>query len=38
MENYQLKYNTEPGKGVQPKFGKKSKPTVFIDAPEGGFN
>ena len=38
MENYQLKYNTEPGKGRQPKFGKKSK-SGFVGIPEsGGFN
>lgn len=38
MENYQLKYNTEPGKGRQPNFGKKSK-SGFVGVPEsGGFN
>jgi hypothetical protein len=38
MENYQLKYNTEPGKGRQPSFGKKSK-SGFVGVPEsGGFN
>jgi hypothetical protein len=38
MENYQLKYNTEPGKGRQPNFGKKSK-SGFVGLPEsGGFN
>jgi hypothetical protein len=37
MENYQLKYNTEPGKGRQPQFGKKSK-SGFVEVPKGGFN
>jgi hypothetical protein len=37
MENYQLKYNTEPGKGRQPQFGKTK--SVFVGIPEsGGFN
>jgi hypothetical protein len=35
MENYQLKYNTEPGKGRQPQFGKKV--SGFIGVPKGGF-
>lgn len=34
MENYQLKYNTEPKKGRQPRFGKNE----FIGVPNGGFN
>jgi hypothetical protein len=34
MENYQLKYNTEPKKGVQPNYGKNA----FINLPDGGFN
>jgi hypothetical protein len=37
MENYQLKYNTEPGKGRQPRFGRQSS-SSFIDLPEDGFN
>jgi hypothetical protein len=37
MENYQLKYNTEPGKGKQPNFGKAAK-NGFIEVPKGGFN
>lgn len=36
MENYQLKYNTEPGKGRQPQFGKTK--SGFVGIPEGGFN
>jgi hypothetical protein len=38
MENYQLKYNTEPGKGRQPYYGKKRKGGDFINLPEDGFN
>ena len=34
MENYQLKYNTEPKKGAQPNYGKNA----FINLPNGGFN
>jgi hypothetical protein len=34
MENYQLKYNTEPKKGAQPNYGKNA----FINLPDGGFN
>ena len=34
MENYQLKYNTEPKKGTQPNYGKNA----FINLPDGGFN
>lgn len=35
MENYQLKYNTEPMKGRQPQYGKGNS---FKDMPPGGFN
>lgn len=37
MENYQLKYNTEPGKGRQPNFGRKAA-SGFVEVPDGGFN
>jgi hypothetical protein len=36
MENYQLKYNTEPMKGRQLRFGKVND--GFKDVPPGGFN
>jgi hypothetical protein len=35
MENYQLKYNTEPMKGRQPRYGRGNG---FEDVPPGGFN
>jgi len=35
MENYQLKYNTEPMKGRQPQYGKGNG---FKGVPKGGFN